>query len=153
MLETVMEEKKDSFPTEVRATVEGVKYTIKSEADIGPFSNQAKAQLEKERNEKKAAVKPSGKMILGILALIAGIVFLLSKSAALGIILLAGGAIMTFVDITGMKKKKLAIDTEYEKKTNNALAIIKTLVKEWNTVSSNVANFNSKPRFDVGNVK
>ena len=148
-----IEAKKNKFPNEVRATVEGVKHTIRSEADVAPFSNKVKTQLEKERDEKKAAVKPSGKTIFSVLAAIAGIIALISEAAGLGFVLLAVGAVMFALDFKGMKEKKLAIDTEYETRTKNTMAAIKALAKEWDTVSSRVANFNSKPRFDVGNTK
>ena len=147
-----MEEKKDKFPTEVKATVEGVKHTVTSEADVVPFTNKVKAQLEKEREEKKAAVKPIGSIIFAVLLAILGAV-LVSSSPFLGI---AGFVVAVIVCISGINKAnktKLAIDTEYNNRISSAQANIKAIAKEWDTVSSDVAKFNSKPRFDVGNVQ
>lgn len=147
-----MDEKKDKFPTEVKATVEGVKHTVRSDADAAPFSNKVKAQLEKERDEKKAAAKP--KIILPIILAILGVIFMFIPNALpVGIIGIVVGVVMYVAARNGAKKKKLAIDADYEKRINAALADVKAIVKEWDTVSSNVARFNSKPRFDVGNVK
>lgn len=153
-----MKEKKDSFPSEVKATVEGVTYTVKSEADITPFSNKVKAHLESERDTKKAEIKGMGKTIVSIILFVLGIIFVIAalvngNSPIVGIIPMIIGFILFISGLRGVKKKKLALDTEYKNRIDAAMTDIKAIVKEWCAVSAYVARFNSKPGFDVGNVK
>lgn len=148
-----MDEKKEKFPSEVKVTVEGVKHSVKSEADVATFSNKVKTHLEQERDAKKAEIKPTGKIVLAAILAVLGIIFMVAVTPVVGIIALIVGVVMFVTGFTGTKKQKEELDAEYEKRITAALAAVRVIVKEWNTVSSDVARFNSKPRFDVGNVK
>ena len=147
-----MDEKKDKFPSEIKATVEGVSHKVANEADVTPFSNKVKEKLEKERDEKKAAIKPIRNIILAVILAVVGC-FFIAATIALSIVAWALAVVIFFVGMKNVKKKRLAIDEQYEKRIKGALANVKAIVKEWDTVSSDVARFNSKPRFDVGNVR
>ena len=144
-----MDEKKDQFPSEVKVTIEEVTHTVKSDADIIPLSSKVKTKLEIEREQKKAEVKPTKNLIIAIIVAVLG--FILIKN--IGAVLLIAAAVIVLLGFNQVKKKKLELDAEYEKRINVAQANVKALVKEWNTVSSNVASFNSKPRFNVSNVR
>jgi len=145
-----MDEKKDAFPAEVKANVEGVNHTIKSEADTSVFSNKVKTHLEEEREAKKAATKPN--LVMPIIVAIIGVI-LFAVNAGLAIVVIIVAAAFFGVSFANVNKAKKALDEEYDKRITASMATIKLLVKEWTTVSSDVARFNSKPRFDVGSVR
>lgn len=146
-----MAEKKDSFPTEVKATVAGVTHTVRTADDIGPFSQRVRAMLEQERETKKAAVKPN--IILPALIAIFGIIAIFAINVVVGIIGLAVGGLMLFGSFNTVKKKKAELDNQYNARINSSLAAVKAIVQEWLAVSSDIERFNSKPGFDVGSSK
>ena len=148
-----MDENKDKFPAEVNVTVEGVKHGVKSEADVTPFANKVKAKLEKEREEKKASIKPTGKIVFAVILAVIGLIGFIAKAVPLGIAAFVVAFIVLLTGLKKVKKLRLAVDQDYDKRINDANALIRAVVKEWETVSADVARFNEKPRFNVGNVE
>ena len=160
---TFMDEKKDAFPAEIKATVEGVTHKVKSEEEVPSFIQGIRARLEAERDAVKKKVKPVGAIVwAAIIGFFSFIIMLMiggTDSDAIGggvvffvfgLIIAAGIIALGFLRV---KKKRNAIDAQYEKRINAAAALVKDVVKEWCAVSADMERFNQKPRFDVGNVQ
>lgn len=148
-----MDEKKDIFPEEVRATVENVTHKVKTEADAAAFERNVKTKLEAEREKKMSGVKPIKTIIFTIFCVVLSIIFFVSKVAVLGVLGIVGAILIFVFGLVGLKNKKLDISKEYDNRIKTASANVNAVVKEWCQVSNRVSEFNSKPRFDVGSVK
>lgn len=143
-----MTEKKDAFPKKLKVKVENIDGELETENDAKLYDSKVKKFLETERDNKKEAIKPTSKIILGIILAVLGVILGIAATPVLFVAAVIG-VIVIVTGINGAKKAKLALDEEYEKRIKAASATIRALIAEWIKVKAAVAEFENKPKFDV----
>ncbi len=146
--DTFMEEKRPSYPKQMRVRIEDVEHSIKSEADKKPFIDKVTDKLSRQRDEAVKAVKPT-MVILGIVALVLGLIFLAAVNPAFGVIVLIAGGVVAIVGFNNFKKQKATLITTYNTRIDEAAKLINRAVDEWLAMNRVVAAFEQAQKFDI----
>lgn len=143
-----MFEKKEAFPKKLKVKVENIDGELETENDAKLYDSKVKKYLENERDTKKEQIKPTKKIVLAAIIAVLGIILGIAASPVFFAAVVVG-AIILITGINGAKKAKLALDEQYDKRIKAASATIKALITEWLKLQAAVAEFESKPKFDV----